>query len=542
MTYKYTKIAKNKSQYEGITFDYGTFVEAKYVQSKVTTYQGNKWIEALPVPPDQDEIYELNTFIPNVSSETKSKSQMTKLLEIQQLSDLRLPLTQDYALWTNIYAALCKSYATRTVYNPKPNSFSVDFQDEKVFTGGKLIGSEGSAVTGFNMIGQSGCGKTSALEIALNYYPKVIRHFNEDGSSDIQIPYVLVNCPPNSNFKVLYSDFGKQIDLYLGNTQPVIQQRIEKKNRNLGQMLKAVEQVIEEYKIGIIIFDEVQLMDFDSQKENSFNALLNIANSTKVALGVVGTPDSIGKMGVAEQIARRVGNKIDCEGYTANDGMFDSNFEIITNFQWFKKEIEVNNKIKQLIKDESRGIIAYIVLIWQMINMEYVSDGKKDNITYEYVEKVINNNFGLIRDALNGTYKTISQKEQANKIALEQTINTFQSIVDKAQTEQEVASVIENRATVNQKIRKKRIVQKIAEVVSDDYSIETIEHEYDKILKKSPNIEDSELVKKLNRNVVNGKTQRRYGGSKKTNTKIEFEDIDSSIKDSILDDPNHPIK
>ena len=98
------------------------------------------------------------------------------------------------------------------------------------------------------MIGTSGCGKSSALELALNYYPKVIRHTDEDGVSTIQIPYLYATCPPDSNFRVLYQQIGKEVDRYLGNRQPMIENEIMGKSRSsLGEIRARVAKIIERF-------------------------------------------------------------------------------------------------------------------------------------------------------------------------------------------------------------------------------------------------------------------------------------------------------
>ena len=43
----------------------------------------------------------------------------------------------------------------------------------------------------------------------------------------------------------------------------------------------------EVFSIGAIILDEIQLIDFNSTKENSFESLLLLTNETKVAFVVI---------------------------------------------------------------------------------------------------------------------------------------------------------------------------------------------------------------------------------------------------------------
>jgi len=145
--------------------------------------------------------------------------------------------------------------------------------DDEIVTDTKLISTGDSTVVGFNMIGESGCGKTSQIKIALDYYPKVIRHTNPDGSKTIQIPYLYIICPPHSNFKELYKTIADELDKYLGNTDHQIRRDIcGPTSRKVGEMLTKVIEYIERFAIGMIVFDEVQQINFTAQNENSFNA------------------------------------------------------------------------------------------------------------------------------------------------------------------------------------------------------------------------------------------------------------------------------
>ena len=123
--------------------------------------------------------------------------------------------------------------------------------DDEIVTDTKLISTGDSTVVGFNMIGESGCGKTSQIKIALDYYPKVIRHTNPDGSKTIQIPYLYIICPPHSNFKELYKTIADELDKYLGNTDHQIRRDIcGPTSRKVGEMLTKVIEYIERFAIG----------------------------------------------------------------------------------------------------------------------------------------------------------------------------------------------------------------------------------------------------------------------------------------------------
>ncbi len=98
-----------------------------------------------------------------------------------------------------------------------------------------------------------------------------------------------ISCQPNSNFSALYSGIGKATDFAL-NTD-IYQKQIDRIKTLAGKMNKVIE-LIELFAIGTIILDEIQLIDFKTTKESSFEALMVITNETKMAFCAVGTTEA----------------------------------------------------------------------------------------------------------------------------------------------------------------------------------------------------------------------------------------------------------
>ena len=107
-----------------------------------------------------------------------------------------------------------------------------------------------------------------AYHILFSNYPQTILHEFGDGTRIIQIVYLVVNCSPNSNFSELYASVGRAVDLAIGNTDNIYESYI-KKSKSLGAKADAVARLIERFSVGIIIFDEIQLIDITGTKENS---------------------------------------------------------------------------------------------------------------------------------------------------------------------------------------------------------------------------------------------------------------------------------
>jgi hypothetical protein len=153
-----------------------------------------------------------------------------------------------------------------------------------------------------------------------------------------------VNCIPNSNFSALYVSIGNAIDRALGNLTPVYENEI-RSARALGLKAEKVRDLVEMFGIGIIIFDEIQLIDFESTKENSFESLMTLTNRTKVAIAVVGTEDSFDKMFSKLRTSRRLGTMIIGHRYCEDKRYFATIVKNLFNYQWVDKLMPLSDEI-----------------------------------------------------------------------------------------------------------------------------------------------------------------------------------------------------
>ena len=75
----------------------------------------------------------------------------------------------------------------------------------------------------------------------------------------------------------------------------------------LGKKAERVREFLEKFGVGMIIFDEIQLIDFSHTRENTFDSLLALSNRTKTAMAVVGTEDARDIMFQELRTSRRIG-------------------------------------------------------------------------------------------------------------------------------------------------------------------------------------------------------------------------------------------
>lgn len=479
----YVECEEGASQYEAYDLTSQTVVPARYVKAKIKEDEGNMYIEALPYPRENKDIYRAysRSFASYDYDSIKKMTKLEKMLQVSMLKEIRFPLPFHSELEFSFYNALLISYRHRKrcpVYDKNINYMAENRDNEMTSV---LYGDSSDATNaGFSLIGYSGCGKSSAISTLVSHYPQVIIHEDGDGGYFPQITYLVVNCIANSNFSALYEGIGDAIDKAFGNAQPVYALEI-KKTMGLGNKAEKVRSFIELFGVGIIIFDEIQLIDFQHTKENSFDSLLTLANRTKVAIAVVGTEDARDKMFHELRTARRVGTMINGNRYCENREFFEYLVSQIFEYQWFKEPIEVTDKIIDALYDVTKGIIDQLVSIYSCMNIEAITARKKIEINADFIHHVADKYYPGIQDVLGSIECNADTLEFEN--IRKNADARISKLMDEAKQEQEMKKIKEN-STAKPDVSLHNVASNIR-TIYDDYTDNQIEEAYNKVIRKA---------------------------------------------------------
>lgn len=468
---KYLDIEDGGRQYDDIDLTTQNIVDARYVKSKIPFDNGNMFIEALPRPREgTEEIFAAyNRDIGLFTEEDKQTMKpYEKMSAVSLIRQIRFPLPFHENLEEEVYMSLLNSYRNRSSVTEKAQDGVTDIT--------RLKGRDNSATSaGFSLLGYSGCGKSSALDILFSNYPRVIMHQIDENTRIPQIVYLVVNCTANSNFSALYTSIGTAIDSALGYAQPVYETVIEK-TRSLGGKADKVRDLIEKFSIGIIVFDEIQLINFNSSKENSIEGLMTLANKTKVAMGVVGTEDAFAMMFKKLRTGRRFGESIIGHEYCKNFGYFGFIVKSLFNYQWFDSYVEPTDDIIKTLYECSKGIIDQLIGVYIFMQLDYIKADKKPVVDSKYIKKVADKHYAGLQQLLLDLEDPVSE---ARRIQLVKDGNKEISDIlleaSKRQQAQadEIMEVAKQDATKENKKVLMEIVNSIMEI-TDDYDMNTI--------------------------------------------------------------------
>lgn len=520
MKYEYTEVEEGSRQYDDVDFSHGAPVKAVYVKSNVGYDNGNPYIEALPRPRNQMECFIAYTKdIPGYNaSKVSSMSDFEKLSEIGLLRKFRCMLPFHPVLETQFAMALITSYRER--YQKFQSGIKIIEENQEIETGVSLVANGGAAAnSGVKVLGYSGCGKSSAMEILLSNYPQLIIHESEDMVRFPQIVYLPVVCPANSNFSALYTSIGIELDKIVGNTEPVYE-RIISKCRTLGEKTNKICEFIEKFGIGALILDEIQLLDFKGTKESTFESFLNIVNRTNVALVAVGTEDAYEKMFPNLRTSRRTGPLINANTYCDNTSYFSTIVTSLMKYQWFDEPVKADSSINEALYIVTHGIVDRLISVYMMMQIDYVSRFEKPKVDAKYIYEIVDKYFPGVLELLNKLDDPIAA-------------NTIQEVMDKGRTradeilEEEIekaqriflqnANTQEFRDSITTRFNVIDMVKDTLEVTGDIFNTTRIEKAVDHVmgLAKNQGASEREIAKAAYEYLKKGRGDKRTSPSKK---------------------------
>ena len=517
------------SQYDEYDFSRSKIVDARYVHAMCDIDRGNPYIEALPWLLESDAVIPLYTrrLVSFNYNQSQNESTLKKMLEVGTLRNIRFPLPFQRNLEYEFYNTLLVSYRARRQISADRKPIQYTCENTEMHASKILYGNtEDSTDAGFSLIGYSGCGKSSAISCLVAHYPQVIMHEDGAGGYFPQVVYLVVTCSPNSNFSALYESIGEALDRALENTEPVYAKQIRRATR-LGEKTNIVASLINTFSIGVIIFDEIQLVDFEHIKESSFDSLLTLANKTKVGLAVVGTEEARAKMFHELRTTRRIGKMINGNYYCADKRFFRLMVIELFKYQWFDTIVSPTDEIIDTLFDLSKGIVDQLVGIYQCVNYDYLSKKKRPTITAGYIRTVAHKYYPGMQAVL-ATMDVGSNDEEIARIKETSELQINQ-LLDEARQKQEIENLEQNQKTKQQKSILLSNVAANVKLLYDEFSDQQIEQAFNSITSRKENSDKSE--REVSRLVVDSllKKHKKSPGKKNNLPKPSLEQMQAFL-------------
>ena len=228
------------------------------------------------------------------SSAIRGMSKGNRLSMLLRFKDeLRLFLPWQHTLECKVQECLISSYRSR-----KYGHFGNPGEDDPLRSVNPGVG---GSVKCASLIGTAGSGKSSAIGMLLDRYPKVIMHKLSSGLEYRQILFLTATAYSGHDIKTILLHFAGEIDRLNG--YEMVYEAQMAKLTNIPAMTTYLKKLISTFHIGMLIIDEVQ--ETLKAKNSFFSTLLNITAEAGVSLLLCGTEESIIKLNEREWSSRR---------------------------------------------------------------------------------------------------------------------------------------------------------------------------------------------------------------------------------------------
>ena len=365
-------------------------VVAVYQTAKLSAYQGNPLIEALPP---------LNSFL-NDSSALKGSLRCTiediHLNGVERahcicriIDDFFQPLSQHIQLHERLSLMIRGGYVGR---NPETGDWAKHIQNgyERVISGDlKAIKftDVNSTAQSMTLIGCSGNGKTTAMKQLLSLYPQVIYHPDRNFE---QVVYLKIDCSHDGSLKELCLNFFRAMDRALGTTN-YQKQYSTSKRPSIETLLAAMAQVANSHAVGVLIIDEIQHLSRSRSggSEKMLNFFVTLVNTIGLPVILVGTPRAR-EIFEADMRSARRGSGL---GAIFWDPMEEGReWKALTDklwsLQWVQKRDEVlSDEIRALWYDLSQGVLDIVVKLFVLCQLRAIAT-RVERITPKLMQQV----------------------------------------------------------------------------------------------------------------------------------------------------------
>lgn len=384
--------------------------EARYIDRVDTT---NPYITALPRKRSVQDLLKDFRFVPPLVShdEFNKLSFDDQITKIESLQYIRMYLPYYEKIEKAVDRALRDSYTRRASVSSNRPYGEYTFQDEnvKTFRHSEVKG-DGNAPSGFAVIGQSGCGKSTGIKGVLTKYPACIIHKPGTTEQHVQIPVISIEMVKNGNFHSIYSEIGRKIDEALDNNSQIYETELGRKGDTLGTKFSKLCRLIRILHIGLIVVDEIQRISKKKIKEETLETFMSLSNNTGVAVAVIGTEEAYEQLFFTPRTARRLSPLINGDKYCSDIKSIENILNIL--YFYLPDKITLNDECLEAYYRESHGIIDYILKIFVCVATELVeSKQKKKNVTLN-AKMIIKYAKDIVPSNKNGAHQIIVEDEK----------------------------------------------------------------------------------------------------------------------------------
>ncbi|MGF9713736.1 ATP-binding protein [Paenibacillus naphthalenovorans] len=259
-----------------------------------------------------------------------------------------------------------------------------------------------STAAGFNIIGVSGQGKSTAVDLNLLLYPQVIQHSEYKGKPLIldQLVWLKLNCPFDGSIKGLCINFFQAVDAILGTHYF---KKFVSKGSTVDTLIPQMAQIASLHCLGTLVIDEIQNLSQAKSggSEKMLNFFTQLINTIGVPVVLVGTYKALKLFGGSFSQARRGCGQGDMIIDRMSEGEdWDYFISSLWKYQWTINKTKLSDPIKRTIYELTQGIVDIAVKLYMLVQWDAIAFGESEGherITVNRLKKVAVEHLQLVQ-------------------------------------------------------------------------------------------------------------------------------------------------
>lgn len=309
----------------------------------------NRLMDKIPPMLTGNELEQELTSLPEYDPNICKADAGTRLVALNQLSEIYIPSQMSYEIYSKIYLAMLHSlYKKQT--------------DEAVRQGNenhrKMQGLGHNSILGgsdsFSIIGKSGIGKSTAIAKAIEIAGGMEAITLQNPYVNI-IPFVNIQCPHDCSIKGLLLSILGQVDMAIGTNY---RDAAVKAKASIDVLIGMVSQVALNH-ILLIVVDECQNICRNKNGVNLVSAMTQLINSSGISICLVGLPET----GVLFQREMHLARRSIGLSYldTFCDDYFIRFCEILCSYQYVADPSPITPEVIGTLYQCSNGVIGLVI-------------------------------------------------------------------------------------------------------------------------------------------------------------------------------------
>ena len=360
--------------------------DALYTPSARALYRGNPWIEALPDNLSDEELFQaLRGKIPYDENE-RTLDYYQREACVQSLAHVFIPLGETGEIARKIDAAIREGYVSR---NPLVSGWNREMGKLQECVQSRdadfhhLSGNNANAC-GFCLVGDSGMGKTSAVNHTLAIYPQALYHSSYNGTSFpcVQIVWMRLECPQDASVKGLCSEFFMEFDRITG--ENTFHKFAAGGRATTDQMIPQMAMLAQRHGLGLLVIDEIQNLSAAKSggAQRMLNFIVQLVNKIGLPVLLVGTPPAIGLLSADLMTIRRSTGQ---QGMTCLSPLERDTFDWkalvkgIWKYQWTAEKTPLSQELQDELHALSHGNIDAAIKLFMETQRLAIRNGRMGN-------------------------------------------------------------------------------------------------------------------------------------------------------------------